>query len=164
LRCDLRTGAGLDTSSARSCSMRHSPAEAERITLQYAAIMFLRTSRDAIRGAAQQRTPACKHIFALCPNDQYFFAHWSLRPTGSCGRRLSWFPSLVSAGALYGVRREDGSRVDCCSRRGQGSNASYEASSHKFFPPIDDKTILTAICLIRLFFERRKPRIGLVVE
>jgi hypothetical protein len=44
------------------------------------------------------------------------------------------------------------------------SNASYEASSHKFFPPIDDKTILTAICLIRLFFERRKPRIGLVVE
>jgi hypothetical protein len=146
LRRDLRTGAALDTSSARSCSMRHSPAEAERITLQYAAIMFLRTSRDAIRGAAQQRTPACKHIFALCPNDQYFFAHWSLRPTGSCGRRLSWFPSLVSVGALYGVRREDGSRVDCCSRRGQGSNASYEASSHKFFPPIDDKTILTAIC------------------
>src|ERR1700730_1238388 len=55
-------------------------------------------------------------------------------------------------------------RVDCCSRRGRGSNASYEASSHKFFAPIDDKTILTAICLIRLFLERREPRIGLVVE
>jgi hypothetical protein len=53
---------------------------------------------------------------------------------------------------------------DCCSRRGRGSNASYEASSHKFFAPIDDKTILTALCLIRLFLERREPRIGLVVE
>src|ERR1700730_19023606 len=52
-------------------------------------------------------------------------------------------------------------RVDCCSRRGRGSNASYEASSHKFFAPIDDKTILTAIYLIRLFLERREPRIGL---
>jgi hypothetical protein len=53
---------------------------------------------------------------------------------------------------------------DCCSRRGRGSNASYEASSREFFAPIDDKTILTALCLIRLFLERREPRIGPVVE
>jgi hypothetical protein len=33
-----------------------------------------------------------------------------------------------------------------------------------FSHPIDDKTILTASCLIRLFLERREPRIGLVVE
>jgi hypothetical protein len=44
------------------------------------------------------------------------------------------------------------------------SNASYEASSHKFSNQLNDKTILTAICLIRLFIERREPRIGLVGE
>jgi hypothetical protein len=33
-----------------------------------------------------------------------------------------------------------------------------------FSSQLDEKTIFTAICLIRLFLERREPRIGLVVE
>ncbi|MEA3091056.1 MAG: hypothetical protein QOJ04_2398 [Caballeronia sp.] len=58
----------------------------------------------------------------------------------------------------------DRNGVDCCSGRGRVSNGSYEASSHKFSNQLNDKTILTAICLIRLFIERREPRIGLVGE
>jgi hypothetical protein len=74
----LRSGVVWDfvflSQTKRSATPTQPPlrAETERITLQHAAIIFLRTSRDAIRGAAQQRTPACKHIFALCLNDQYF--------------------------------------------------------------------------------------------